>query len=63
MSSPTKTTTDLTLATQRERIGLRAAAGGGDDLVARATSGRWSAATLLEEAARIEMADRGRRSL
>lgn len=63
MSSPTKTTTDLTLAAQLERIGMRAAAGAIDDLIARATSGRWSAATLLEEVARIELTDRGRRSL
>jgi len=63
MSSPTRTTTDLPLAAQLERIGLRAAAAGVDDLIARATSGRWSPSTLLEEIARIEAADRGRRSL
>ena len=63
MSSPTTTTTDLTLAAQLERIGMRATAGTGDDLIARATTGRWSPATLLEELARLELADRGRRSL
>lgn len=63
MSSPTKTTNDSSLATQLERIGMRAAANAADDLIARATTGRWSAATLLEEVARMELADRGRRSL
>jgi DNA replication protein DnaC len=63
MTSLTKTTTETTLATQLERIGMRAAAGSADDLIARATSGRWSPATLLEELARIELTDRGRRSL
>src|SRR5437764_5351445 len=62
-TTPTKTTTDLTLATQLERIGMRTVAGATDDLIARATSGRWSPATLLEEIARIELTDRGRRSL
>jgi len=62
-TTPTKTTTDLTLAAQLERIGLRTVAGAIDDLIARATSGRWSPATLLEEIARIELTDRGRRSL
>jgi len=42
---------------------LRTVAGAIDDLIARATSGRWSPATLLEEIARIELTDRGRRSL
>jgi len=62
-ATPTKTTTDLTLAVQLERIGMRTVAGATDDLIARATSGRWSPATLLEEIARIELTDRGRRSL
>jgi hypothetical protein len=42
---------------------MRAAAGSADDLIARATSGRWSPSTLLEEVTRIEVTDRGRRSL
>jgi DNA replication protein DnaC len=64
MTSPTKTTTDtMTLAERLGRIGMRAAAGSLDDLIARATTARWGAGTLLEELTRIELADRGRRSL
>lgn len=67
MTSPTKTTTrttaDPTLSAQLERIGLRAAASSLDDLIARATTSRWSPATLIEELARIELSDRGQRSL
>lgn len=64
MSSPTKTTSDTTtLAERLEHIGMRAVAGSLDDLIARATTARWSAGTLLEELARIELADRSQRSL
>lgn len=63
MTSSTKTTPEATLSAQLERIGMRAAAGSADDLIARATSGRWSPSTLLEEVARVELADRGQRSL
>src|SRR5581483_2660822 len=64
MSSPTtKTKSEATLAIQLERIGMRAAASSADDLIARATTGRWSVTALLEEVARMELADRGQRSL
>jgi DNA replication protein DnaC len=55
--------TEATLRDRLERVGVRAVAGSVDDLIARATTGRWSPAALLEEVTRIELADRGRRSL
>ena len=56
MTSPTNTTTDTTTLSDRlERIGMRAAAASADDLIARATTGRWGAATLLDELARIAL--------
>ncbi len=63
MTSPTTPTSETTLSAQLEKIGMRALAGSVDDLIARATTGRWSPATLLGELSRLELADRGRRSL
>jgi DNA replication protein DnaC len=62
MSSPT-TTPSAELPRQLAQIGLHATASDLDDLVARATKARWPARTLLEEIARAELHERGRRSL
>ncbi len=45
------------------QIGLHAIAEGLDDFIARATKGRWSAHVILEELARAELEERGRRGL
>ena len=64
MTLPTTTSIDdPDLAVQLTRLGLRATGKSVDDLIARATTGRWSPATLLGELARVELADRGQRSL
>lgn len=44
-------------------LGLKGLNAGLDDLVARATRDRWGPRQVLEEAARIEVADRAQRSL
>src|SRR6266508_1028725 len=56
-----QTTTEL--ATQLTNIGLRVTAQGLSDLIARATTQRWSPHTLLEQLATAEVADKSRRSL
>jgi len=62
MSSPSTTPTN-DLPKQLTHLGLHATADNLDDLVARATKGRWSARVLLEEIARAEAAERARRGL
>lgn len=54
-------TTDL--QAQLQDIGLRVTARAFDDIIARATTQRWSPHALLEEIARSESADKTRRSL
>lgn len=61
MNLPNTMTTDL--PHQLFQIGLRATAGGLDDLLARAISQRWAHRQLLEEIARNEIADKGARNL
>jgi DNA replication protein DnaC len=51
------------LASRLKQIGLTLTAQALDDLVSRATTGRWSPRQLLEEIARSEAADQARRSL
>ncbi len=63
MTLPTTTTTNTDLKAQLERIGLRAIAQNLDDLIARATTGRWSPRMMLEQIGQIETEDRSRRSL
>lgn len=60
-SSTLTSTTDL--ASSLTRLGLTALAQNLDDLLARATKGRWSPHVLLEEIVRMESAERARRSL
>lgn len=66
MNSP-KTTKNLKtndeLTAQLQRLNLRRTAQGLDDLLARATTQRWSPRQLLEEMARSEIEDVARRSL
>jgi len=57
----TNPTTEL--PRQLAHLGLHATASNLEDLVARATKGRWSARDLLEEIARAESAERARRGL
>lgn len=57
----TPTTTEL--AAQLTNIGLRVTAAGLSDLIARATTQRWSPHTLLEQIAANEVSDKSRRSL
>lgn len=69
MNSQTTTPTQLTsqttmeLTTQLTNIGLRVTAAGLSDLMARATTQRWSPYMLLEQIAAHEVADKSRRSL
>jgi DNA replication protein DnaC len=69
MNSQTTTKTQITeqtstdLATQLTNIGLRVTAAGLSDLIARATTQRWSPHILLEQIAASEVADKSRRSL
>jgi len=56
-----QTSTDL--PSRLSQIGLRALSENLDDFIARATKGRWSAHTLLEELSQLEITDRSRRSL
>jgi len=51
------------LAAQLQHLGLLVTAPNLNDLVARASTGRWSPRQLLEEIARSETEDRARRSL
>ena len=51
------------LISHLKQIGLTLTAQSLDDLLARATTGRWSPRQLLEEIARSEAADQARRSL
>jgi DNA replication protein DnaC len=51
------------LTSQLKQIGLTLTAQGLDDLLARATTGRWSPRQLLEEITRSEATDQARRSL
>src|SRR3989442_15018703 len=63
MSSPATTIPTNDLPHQLAHIGLHATAGSCDDFIARAAKGRWTARTMLEELARSEMLERGRRGL
>jgi DNA replication protein DnaC len=64
MNSPeAKTMTSNSLATQLEQNGLCAIPAQLDDFVARATKARWSPRQILEELAKVETAERSRRSL
>ena len=62
-----QTRTMMTNATDLEsrlsKVGLLSIANDVEDFLARATKGRWSAAQILEEIARLEQIDRTRRSL
>ncbi len=60
-STPKITTSDLTV--QLAKLGLHTLADGCDDFIARATTGRWSARSMLEELARAELDGRIQRSL
>ncbi|MGI8746270.1 MAG: ATP-binding protein [Bryobacteraceae bacterium] len=55
--------TSNSLATQLEQNGLCAIPAQLDDFVARATKARWSPRQILEELAKVETAERSRRSL
>lgn len=63
MTLPTTTTPSSDLKAQLEKIGLRAIAQSLDDVIARATTGRWSPRMMLEQLGQIETDDRSRRSL
>ena len=51
------------LAERLRRLGMRVTAAGLDDLIALATTKRWSPMQLLEHIAEVEAQERGRRSL
>jgi DNA replication protein DnaC len=57
------TLTPIELAAQLTKIGLRVTAANLSDLIARATTQRWSPHTLLEQIAANELSDKSRRSL
>jgi DNA replication protein DnaC len=61
MTSPTPIPT--TLASNLTRLGLHRLAADLDDLIARATRGRWSPVQLLEGVVTAELEDRARRSV
>jgi len=67
MNSPNTVTKNLNpnpdLREQLERIGLTTVAAQLDDMLAHAAKQRWSPRQLLEQAARIEAAERAHRSL
>jgi DNA replication protein DnaC len=63
MSSPATTIPTAELPRQLALLGLHATAAGLDDLLARATRGRWPARTLIEEIARAETEERAHRGL
>jgi DNA replication protein DnaC len=62
-SHPTTTQTTSELAPQLAQLGLRVTARGLSDLIARATTQRWSPFILLEQIVAAETADKSRRSL
>lgn len=62
MSSPNTAVTNE-LPRQLTHLGLHATASCLDDLLARATKGRWPARQLIEEITRAELAERARRGL
>ena len=61
MNSPKTPIPSDDLAAQLQRLGLALTAQHLNDLVARATSARWSPRQLLEEVARNETQDQARR--
>ncbi len=61
--TPNPTPHPAELASQLDRLGLRALPGQIDDFLARARTGSWDAAAALAELARIEETERSRRSL
>ena len=66
MDSPTvtmMTNANNDLGPQLAQIGLKAVAQNLDDIIARATKGRWSPRVLLEELYQIENRERSRLSL
>lgn len=63
MNLRNQTMTSNDLPSQLRRIGLRAAADGLDDLIARATKQKWSLHQVLEEIARTEMEHKVARNL
>jgi DNA replication protein DnaC len=63
MNSPKTLKKNDDLVDQLKQLNLALTAGSLDDLLARATTGRWSARQLLEEIARSEIQDLARRSL
>jgi DNA replication protein DnaC len=56
-------TPTIDLGRQLQQLGLHATAGSLEDFLARAIKARWSQRTLLEELARVEIQERGHRSL
>jgi len=58
--APTPT---IDLGRQLSQLGLHSTAAGLEDFLARAIKARWSQRTLLEELARVELQERGHRSL
>jgi hypothetical protein len=62
-SSITTTIPNNDLVSQMTQIGLKTTAQNLDDLIARATKGRWSPRVLLEELYQIESRERARLSL
>ena len=64
MNSPeAKTMKNNSLAAQLEQTSLCAIPAQLDDFIARATKARWSPRQILEELAKVEAAERSRRSL
>jgi DNA replication protein DnaC len=65
MSSPVATilTSSADLATSLAQVGLRAVAAALEDFIARVTKARLSPRQILEEIARLELADKAQRSL
>ena len=59
----TMTTTTTSLADSLAALGLRATAAQLDDLIARATTNRWSPTQLLEHVVQTELDERARRGL
>lgn len=62
MRSPTVNTRN-DLSRQLTQLGLHAVAAGLDDLIARATKGRWDSRQLLDEIVHAELGERARRGL
>jgi DNA replication protein DnaC len=65
MNSPATTilTSSADLATSLSQVGLRAVAAALEDFIARVTKARLSPRQILEEIARLELADKAQRSL